>query len=93
MLESGIDRRFREESRMNDQRQVHVRAESRRVTVPDVDGCHETFSYPGVTLTRVSSGFPQDEVWLPMGERPTEDDDEAFITALRDAFLWRSGLN
>jgi len=78
---------------MNDQRQVLVRAESRRVAVPDVEGGLETFSYPGVTLTRVSAGSPRDEIWLPMGELPTEDDDEAFITALRDAYLWRSGLN
>jgi hypothetical protein len=77
---------------MNDQRQVLVRAESRRVNVSDVDGGHETLSYPGVTLTRVSAGSPQDEVWLPMGELPSEVDDEALIDALRDAFLWRTGV-
>ncbi|OXM63461.1 hypothetical protein [Amycolatopsis vastitatis] len=78
---------------MNDQRQVLVRAESRRVTVPDLGGSHETLSYPGVTLTRVIAGIPDDETWLPMGDRPTEGDDEVLIAALREAFLWRIGLH
>jgi hypothetical protein len=78
---------------MDDQRKVLVRAESRRVKVSDVDGANETLSYPGVTLTRVSAGSPQDEVWLPMGELPSEVDDEALIAALRDAFLWRTGIS
>ncbi|MEV7098704.1 hypothetical protein AB0M80_38300 [Amycolatopsis sp. NPDC051045] len=77
---------------MNDQRQVLVRAESRDVSVSDVDGGRETLTYPGVTLTRVIAGVPDDEVWLPMGDRPSEVDDEALIEALRAAFRWRTGL-
>ncbi|MEU4253422.1 hypothetical protein AB0F15_39110 [Amycolatopsis sp. NPDC026612] len=77
---------------MNDQRQVLVRAESRHVIVSDVDGGRETLGYPGVTLTRVTAGIPDDQVWLPMGDRPTEGDDEALIEALRAAFRWRVGL-
>ena len=76
---------------MNDQRQVLVRAESRHVVVSDVDGDRETLTYPGVTLTRVIAGILDERVWLPMGERPTEVDDEALIEALRAAFLWRIG--
>ena len=78
---------------MNDQRQVLVRAESRRVTVPDLGGSPETLSYPGVTLTRVIAGIPDDETWVPVGDRPSEVDDEALIAALREAFLWRIGLH
>ncbi|WP_410590055.1 hypothetical protein [Amycolatopsis sp. lyj-23] len=77
---------------MNDQRQVLVRAESRHVTVSDADGSRETLTYPGVTLTRVLAGTPDEKIWLPMGERPSEVDDEALIEALRAAFLWRIGL-
>jgi len=77
---------------MNDQRQVLVRAESRHVVVSDVDGGRETLTYPGVTLTRVIAGIPDDGLWLPMGERPSEVDDETLIEALRAAFLWRIGL-
>ncbi|MET8999987.1 hypothetical protein [Amycolatopsis sp. Hca4] len=77
---------------MNDQRQVLVRAESRDVVVPDDAGGRETLTYPGVTLTRVSAGVPDGGLWLPMGERPSEGDDEALIEALRAAFLWRIGL-
>lgn len=76
---------------MNDQRQVLVRAEARHVIVPDVDGGPETLTYPGVTLTRVIAGIPDDQVWLPIGDRPSEVDDEALIEALRAAFLWRIG--
>ncbi|WP_410564826.1 hypothetical protein [Amycolatopsis sp. cmx-4-61] len=76
---------------MNDQRQVLVRAESRHVTVSDAHGGRETLTYPGVTLTRVIAGIPDEKIWLPMGERPSEVDDEALIEALRAAFLWRSG--
>jgi hypothetical protein len=76
---------------MNDQRQVLVRAESRRVTVPGADGGTETLAYPGVTLTRVRAGAPDGELWLPMGDQPSEVDDEALVIALREAFLWRSG--
>jgi hypothetical protein len=77
---------------MNDQRQVLVRAESRHVTVSDTDGDGETLAYPGVTLTRVMAGIPDEGLWLPMGDRPSEVDDEALIDALRAAFLWRIGL-
>ena len=78
---------------MNDQRQVLVRAESRHVVVSDADGSHETFTYPGVTLTRVISGIAEGGTWLPMGDRPSEVDDEALIEALRAAFRWRIGLS
>ncbi|WP_410610927.1 hypothetical protein [Amycolatopsis sp. lyj-109] len=77
---------------MNDQRQVLVRAESRHVVVSDTDGDAETLAYPGVTLTRVKAGIPDEGLWLPMGDRPSEVDDEALIDALRAAFLWRIGL-
>ncbi|GHG49557.1 hypothetical protein GCM10017567_85220 [Amycolatopsis bullii] len=77
---------------MNDQRQVLVRAESRRVVVPGVGGAPETLTYPGVTLTRVIAGIPDEGTWLPMGDRPSEVDDEALIEALRAAFLWQIGL-
>ncbi|MFB9688793.1 hypothetical protein [Amycolatopsis plumensis] len=77
---------------MNDQRQVLVRAESRHVVFPGDDGGPETLTYPGVTLTRVIAGIPEEGTWLPMGDRPSEVDDEALIEALRAAFLWRTGL-
>lgn len=77
---------------MEDQRQVLVRAESRRITVPAADGGTETLAYPGVTLTRVLAGTQDDELWLPMGDRPSEADDEVLVTALREAFRWRCGL-
>ncbi|MGW4064662.1 hypothetical protein ACWEGE_40680 [Amycolatopsis sp. NPDC004747] len=76
---------------MNDQRQVLVRAESRHVVVSDLDGDPETLTYPGVTLTRVNAGIPDEGLWLPMGDRPSEVDDETLIEALRAAFLWRIG--
>ncbi|WP_103354481.1 hypothetical protein [Amycolatopsis sp. CA-128772] len=77
---------------MDDQRQVLVRAEARRITVTGVDGGAETLAYPGVTLTRVLDGTRADERWLPMGDEPSEIDDEVLVTALREAFLWRCGL-
>ncbi|MET8846391.1 hypothetical protein [Amycolatopsis sp. NPDC004625] len=77
---------------MNDQRKVLVRAESRRITVPGADGATETLAYPGVTLTRVIPGTPDDELWLPMGDQPSEVDDEVLVTALREAFRWGCGL-
>jgi hypothetical protein len=76
---------------MNDQRQVLVRAEARHVVVSDFDGGRETLTYPGVTLTRVIGGVPDERLWLPMGELPSEVDDEALIEALRAAFRWRIG--
>ncbi|HEY3464707.1 MAG TPA: hypothetical protein VGL47_06210 [Amycolatopsis sp.] len=78
---------------MNDQRQVLVRAETRRVSFSGVDGQDETLSYSGVTLIRVHAGRRSAEIWLPMGDLPSEVDDEALIAALRDAYLWRGGLN
>lgn len=83
----------REVREMNDQRQVLVRAETRRVTVSGPGGGQETLSYPGVTLMRVCGGLPDGELWLPMGEQPSEADDEALIVALRAAYLWRLGRN
>ncbi|MEV6824145.1 hypothetical protein [Amycolatopsis sp. NPDC051102] len=77
---------------MNDQRQVLVRAEARHIAVPDADGATETLAYPGVTLTRVVAGVPDGELWLPMGDQPSEVDDEALVIALREAFLWRCGV-
>ncbi|MGW3967142.1 hypothetical protein ACWED2_45510 [Amycolatopsis sp. NPDC005003] len=74
---------------MNDQRQVLVRAESRHVVVSGLGDTSETLTYPGVTLTRVMAGIPDEGLWLPMGERPSEVDDETLIEALRAAFLWR----
>jgi hypothetical protein len=92
MLDSGQTVGSGKTRDMNDQRHVLVRAESRGVTVSDVDGGRETLTYPGVTLTRVLAGIADDELWLPMGERPSEVDDEALIEALRAAFRWRIGL-
>src|SRR2546423_551395 len=78
---------------MTTQRKIRVRLEFRRVSIPGDDGSDETVSYPGVTLTRVCADCPDEETWLPMGELPTEVDDEALIVALREAFLWRNSTN
>ncbi|MDQ7808917.1 hypothetical protein Q5425_34710 [Amycolatopsis sp. A133] len=91
MLDTGKEVGSGKTRDMNDQRQVHVRAESRHVVVSDTDGGRETLTYPGVTLTRMTAGVPDDQIWLPMGDRPSEVDDEALIAALRAAFLWRIG--
>jgi len=92
MLDRGKKFRPGKTRDMNDQRQVLVRAESRQVVVSDLGGSPETLTYPGVTLTRVIAGIPGEGMWLPMGDRPSEVDDEALIDALRAAFLWRIGL-
>ncbi|WP_134663978.1 hypothetical protein [Amycolatopsis sp. CFH S0078] len=49
------------------------------------------FVYPGVTLTRYENGEIVGTVWLPLGDAPTEADDELLIAHLHAALLWSHG--
>jgi hypothetical protein len=53
-------------------------------------GC-ELLAYPGVLIIRAVDGRPVAEEWLPVGDDPTEADDEHLITRLRAALLWQHG--
>ncbi|WP_328456944.1 MULTISPECIES: hypothetical protein [unclassified Amycolatopsis] len=79
-------------------RRVDVAAQPRHVSldqeaVEPVDpagapGAGEQFEYPGIVLRRESDGAPPEETWLPMGDEPSDEDDERLIAALHDAWLW-----
>jgi len=50
----------------------------------------ETFTYDGLSLVRHEPGRPDHETWLPLGDEPSEADDEAMIAALHKALLWEA---
>ncbi|WP_410651144.1 hypothetical protein [Amycolatopsis sp. cmx-4-54] len=69
---------------MSADRVVQLRWESRHVAG---DG-GAALSYPGISVVRSDHGEIVDRAWIPVGEEPTFADDEALITALRDAWRW-----
>ena len=76
-------------------RRVDVAAQPRHVTLGDGQGDDtaeqapaEEFEYLGILLERKHDGAPVDETWLPMGDDPSEEDDERLIAALHEAWLW-----
>jgi hypothetical protein len=72
-------------------RRVDVAAQPRRVSLREGaagPAPEEEFEYLGIVLERKDDGAPVDETWLPMGEDPSEEDDERLITALHEAWLW-----
>jgi hypothetical protein len=60
---------------------VHVQ------TTPDEE---ESLSYDGMALIFHNPGEPAREEWIPHGRHPSVADDEALISALRDALHWSS---
>ncbi len=70
------------------QRRVTVGVSCRSVALDTAPGETRVLTYSGLVLTRHGSGEPRQETWLPMGEEPTEADDEALIAALHEALLW-----
>ncbi|MFK0249556.1 hypothetical protein ACIQUM_33070 [Amycolatopsis azurea] len=76
---------------MKADREVHLRWEHRTVTVGTVGYGHETTVYPGIAITRSRGGQAVGEVWVPIGvAESTDNDDEALIAAIHDAWLWRN---
>jgi len=76
-------------------RRVDVAAQPRSVSLGDGPGdgtaepaSEEEFEYLGIVLERKHDGAPVDETWLPMGDNPSEEDDERLIAALHEAWLW-----
>ncbi|WP_410574466.1 hypothetical protein [Amycolatopsis sp. cmx-4-61] len=70
------------------QRGVSLRASYRSVVLDTAPGHRSVLRYPGLALARHIAGAVTEELWLPMGDEPTEADDEALIDALREALLW-----
>ncbi|WP_414938789.1 hypothetical protein [Amycolatopsis sp. cmx-11-51] len=75
---------------MRADRDVQLRWEPRTVTLDDDRGDQpETVTYPGIALARLHRGYLVHKMWLPVGDsEPTFADDEALITALRNAWRW-----
>ncbi|MFG1644523.1 hypothetical protein ACGFMK_29920 [Amycolatopsis sp. NPDC049252] len=72
-------------------RRVDVAARPRHVSLGDGEAEQapaEEFEYLGILLERKHDGAPVDETWLPMGDEPSEEDDERLIAALHEAWLW-----
>ncbi|MDT7798762.1 MAG: hypothetical protein QOI78_2195 [Actinomycetota bacterium] len=72
-------------------RRVDVAAQPRRVSLGDGEpeqAPEEEFEYLGILLERKHDGAPVEQTWLPMGEDPSEEDDERLIAALHGAWLW-----
>jgi hypothetical protein len=72
-------------------RRVDVAAQPRHVSLGDSaaePAPEEEFEYLGIVLERRHDGAPVDETWLPMGDNPSEEDDERLIAALHEAWLW-----
>ncbi|QWF78373.1 hypothetical protein [Amycolatopsis sp. CA-230715] len=68
-------------------RSVTVRLERRCVRI----GTGEVLVYPGILLIRRIDGTPVARTWLPVGEDPSDADDEHLIRELHEALLWQSG--
>ncbi len=69
---------------MSSDRVVQLHWESRHVAA---DGrC--ALSYPGIAVVRRHDGEVVDRTWVPIGDEPTFDDDEALIAALHAAWRW-----
>ncbi|MFI9449844.1 hypothetical protein [Amycolatopsis sp. NPDC052450] len=68
---------------MSADRVVQLRWEFRHVA-----GGRAALSYPGIAVIRSRSGEIVDRTWIPVGEEPTFDDDEALIAVLHAAWRW-----
>ncbi|WP_184728012.1 hypothetical protein [Saccharopolyspora phatthalungensis] len=53
----------------------------------------EAVAYLGILITRTLHGRPVAEEWLPVGEDPTEADDEHAIQRLHAALCWQHGAD
>jgi hypothetical protein len=72
-------------------RRVDVAAQPRSVSLGEgaaEPAPEEEFEYLGIVLERKHDGAPVGETWLPMGDNPSEEDDERLIAALHEAWLW-----
>ncbi|RSM75032.1 hypothetical protein DL991_29010 [Amycolatopsis sp. WAC 01375] len=69
---------------MSADRVVQLRWESRHVA----DDGRAALSYPGISVIRSRLGEIVDRTWIPVGEEPTFDDDEALIAVLHAAWRW-----
>lgn len=76
---------------MTGERRVSIRVERRRVVLDDASGEPDTASCVGIMVVHHFPGCPDDERWLPMGDEPSEADDEALVVLLRDALRWGGG--
>ncbi len=70
---------------MTAQRHITLRLECRIVALP---GEPEVLSYAGIAVDRFEDRRLMDYVWVPMGDDPSEADDEALLLAWRDAVCW-----
>ncbi|WP_414938462.1 hypothetical protein [Amycolatopsis sp. cmx-11-51] len=68
---------------MSAERVVQLRWESRQVAAG-----HSALSYSGIAVVRHHDGEVVDRTWVPIGDEPTFDDDEALIAALHAAWRW-----
>ncbi|WP_410665316.1 hypothetical protein [Amycolatopsis sp. lyj-84] len=75
---------------MSVDRDVQLSWEPRTVAIDDSRGAPlGTMAYPGITFTRLHREYLVHKTWLPVGDdEPTFSDDEALITALRNAWRW-----
>jgi hypothetical protein len=51
----------------------------------EFDGHNVSMAYGGIVVTCRPPGLPERHVWVPQGAHPTFADDEALITAIRQA--------
>jgi hypothetical protein len=67
------------------QRHITLRLECQIVALP---GDPEVLSYAGIAVGRIENHRVVDYVWVPMGDDPSEADDEALLLAWRAAACW-----
>ncbi|WP_190820293.1 hypothetical protein [Saccharopolyspora pogona] len=68
-----------------------LRAVDLTLSTRTVDLGGELLAYPGMLITRTVNGRPVAEEWLPVGDDPTEADDEHVIQRLHAALCWQHG--
>jgi len=71
-------------------RRVDLVPRRRTVHVQTSEDEEESLSYAGMALVYHAPGESAREEWIPHGRHPTAADDEALISALRNALLWAS---
>lgn len=69
-------------------RAVCVRLQHKRVG-PVTGEQVNSLSYPGILLTAYEDGRQVGEHWVPVGDEPTEEDDEQLVQALHRALRWQ----